>query len=262
MSILTLTTDLGVRDYYVAALKGALLSAAPNSTLVDVTHDINNFDILQAAYTLRNCWVCFPKGTVHIVVVALHAVGGDLPYRFLLAEREGHYFIAPDNGFFSLMFDDVNLKTYEVEGVFEGGSLVRNGLAQVVSSIHAGRAPEDIGKPTSQPLQRLSIQPVIGKSQIRGTVIYVDNFENVVINVDKAIFERVGQGRPFELYFKRHNPITVLSAYYSDVAVGEPLCLFNGAGFMEIAIYMGKAASLLGLSVDDSIQIDFRDVDE
>ena len=94
-------------------------------------------------------------------------------------------------------------------------------------------------------------------AQIRGSVIYVDHYENVIVNVQKELFERVRNGRHFQLFFKRHDPITQLSRQYHDVSIGETLCLFNDAGYLTIAINMGKAASLLGLKLDDMVQIDF-----
>ena len=120
----------------------------------------------------------------------------------------------------------------------------------------ANSSLELLGNPAKDILQRITFQPVIAPSQIRGAVIYIDNYDNVVSNVTRDLFEKVGRGRPFQLYFKRHDPILSLSKHYNDVPIGETLCLFN-SDYLEVAINMGKAAELFGLKIEDTIQIDF-----
>ena len=107
-------------------------------------------------------------------------------------------------------------------------------------------------------VQRITFQPVISPNRIRGAVIYIDQYENVISNISRELFERIGKNREFELYFKRHDPILKLSRNYFDVAVGETLCLINSAEYLELAINMGKASSMLGLKLEDTIQIDFK----
>ena len=115
----------------------------------------------------------------------------------------------------------------------------------------------EIGLPVMEVERRIALQPVISTAQIRGSVIYIDHYENVIVNVQEELFERVRNGRDFQLFFKRHDPIVCMSNHYHDVNIGETLCLFNEAGYLTIAINMGKAASLLGLKLDDMVQIDF-----
>ena len=106
--------------------------------------------------------------------------------------------------------------------------------------------------------KRITLQPVTSKSQIRGSIIHIDNYENAIVNISRELFEQLSKKRTFSLYFKRYNPITQLSEQYYDVAIGDILCLFNSAGYLEIAVHMGKAATLLGLKIDDTVQIDFH----
>jgi S-adenosyl-L-methionine hydrolase (adenosine-forming) len=101
------------------------------------------------------------------------------------------------------------------------------------------------------------LQPVISQNQIRGSVIHIDNYDNVILNITRDLFQKISKNRPFQLYFKRHDPITQLSNYYNDVPIGETLCLFN-SDYLEIAINMGKAAELLGLKIEDTVQINFQ----
>jgi hypothetical protein len=254
MTIVTLTTDFGLQDYYVPALKGAMLSRHQALNIIDISHNITNHDIVQAAFVFKNAWKAFPEGTIH--VLSVNNLGGE-KYRFLIVVQEGHYFIGPDNGIFSLIFNIPPQLVYEIP--FSGLNFIplRDCLASAVGHIAQQLPLEDLSVPVTDMVERISLQPVISPAQIRGAVIHIDNFDNVIINITRELFEKVGRGRDFKLYFKRHDPITRLAAHYNDVPIGEPLCLFN-SDYLEIAINMGKAAEMLGLKIEDTIQIDFQ----
>jgi hypothetical protein len=253
--IITLTTDFGTQDFYTGALKGAMLSRYANLHLVDISHAIKPFDIVQAAFVVRNTWQEFPEGTIHLIGV--NCVYGN-NFRFIAARRDGHYFLAPDNGLLTLLFSD--LKEADIRSLGDGQRVyfpVKNVFADAVAHLAAGNPFDALGEPADSLLQRISIQPVITQSRIRGTIVHIDNFENAVVNVPRDLFEKTQDGREFSLFFRRNDPITRISANYCDVPVGEQLCLFNSAGFLEIAINMGRAASLLGLKLEDVVEIVF-----
>ena len=254
MPIATLTTDFGTADPYAAMLKGALLSAHPGLQLVDITHNVCPYDIVQAAYILKNTWQRFPAGTVHLISVG-HFSKGVCP--LIVFQKGDHYFTGPDNGLFSLLFDEMPASVVQLPQPGPGTLDFLDVMAKAAAALTEGAALETRGEPLEAIDQRLQLQPVITASQIRGGVIHVDQYENVVINISRELFEQVAQGRKFALYFKRHDPITQVSTHYGDVPVGEVLCLFNAAGYLEIAINMGKAAGLLGLRRDDVVQVDF-----
>ncbi len=255
MKIVTLTTDFGWQDYFVGVIKGSILSHQKPVVFADITHNIENHNIVEASYILKNAYHSFPKGTIHLISV--HNFYQSRP-RFLLVEYDGHYFIGPDNGIFSLIFKKKPTKMYELYHGASGQVFgVRDVFAEVVGHLLDGKSPSEIGEQTEEMLERLTLQPITGKDQIRGSVIHIDNYKNVVLNIDTNLFNRIGQKRPFELYFKRYDPITRISKNYADVPVGEVLCLFNSAGLMELAVNMGQAATLFGLEVDEAIQIDF-----
>ena len=263
MNIVTFTTDFGIRDYYAATLKGRILCYGLPMTFVDITHQIDAYNIVQAAFTLRNAYTAFPKGTVH--VVSINNFYEPDP-RFLLVLHDGHYFISADNGLFSLLFEEVPEYMYELprpESTKNQMSIeaVQEIFAKATTHVLKGKPLHEIGVPTAKRVQRLSLQPITGKDYIRGAVIHVDNYENLILNIDRPIFDRIAQGRPFELYFKRFYPISELSQNYADVPVGELLCLFNSAGLLEISVNMGKAATLFGLTVDDTVQVDFLPIE-
>lgn len=256
MAIVTLTTDFGDRGFDLPKLKGALLSAASTVQLVDLTHQVGNYDIVQAAFLFRNAWQNFPKGTIHLISV--NDYPADTP-RFLAAAHRGHYFIAPDNGLFSLIFPEDAPNQYHIVQ-YEAKELIALDriYARAVGHLAQGRPIIELGEATPEVMQRITLQPVISPSQIRGSVIFIDGFDNAITNINQPLFEQVGGGRAFALYFKRHDPIQGLSRYYHEVDIGEPLCLFNSSNLLEIAINMGKASSLLGINVEDTVQIEFR----
>lgn len=256
MQFVTLTTDFGTQDFYVGALKGALLRRAPALRLVDVSHDIAPFDIVRGAFVVANVWREFQEGSIHLIGVNCVYQS---EFRFVVARHEGHFFIAPDNGLLSLLFP--NLPQTDIRNLAADPRehfAVKNVFAEAVAHLSEGKPFEELGDFAAPLLERISIQPVITPTQIRGMVIHVDNFDNVVVNVRREIFEQAANGRAFSLFFKRNDPITQLSNNYCDVPVGDQLCLFNTAGFLEIAVNMGRAATLLGLKVEDVVEVVFE----
>lgn len=254
MQIVTLTTDFGNKDYYTAMLKGAMLRQDAMLNLIDVTHEVPKYDLVRAAFVLKNAWRSFPENTIHLTTV------NDLPQgsqQFLAVRHQNHYFLGPNNGIFSLLFEEMPTEAYEL--TFEGKSsfpLVEI-MAQAVQHISTNKDFTNIGRPVQDLMQRLTLHPVISPNQLRGSVIYIDDYENVVVNIHRELFEQVRNGRNFQLYFKRNNPLTSVCEFYFDVPVGEPFCRFNTTNYLEIAVNMGRASSLFNLKLDDTIQIDF-----
>lgn len=243
-----------MQDYYVPVIKGAILCQSPGIQVVDITHQIKNYDIVQAAFVLKNAYRYYPAGTIHVVCVNQ---ADTATQRYLALRYGGYYFIGPDNGIFSMVFEEHPEEIYSLDqmqsGTFPHKTVIADAVAHILS--HDGLA--SIGIAESEIIRRIAIQPVTGQDYIRGTIVHVDNYENVVVNINHFLFEKVRNNRPFGVFFKRHDPITAISRHYAEVPPGEILCLFNSADYLEIAINMGKASSMLGLKVDDNIQIEF-----
>ncbi len=257
MPIITLTTDFGLKDYYVGLLKGALLSKDPGLQIVDISHNVAIYDIVQGAFILKNCFAEFPIGTIHIISISNYSSKKPC---FLAIRYGGHYFIGPDNGLFSLLFDHkITKDVYEISYIENNAFPIKDTFAEAVAHLISGKPFNEIGIPIESIEERITFQPVINSSEIRGAVIYIDNYENVITNITRALFDKIGAGRKFALYFKAHNPIVRMSDHYSDVAIGEMMCFFNSAGCLEIAINQGKAASLHGLKLEDTIQLNFKE---
>ncbi|MBT8232569.1 MAG: SAM-dependent chlorinase/fluorinase [Saprospiraceae bacterium] len=254
MQVVTLISDFGESDYYAALLKGAILSHNSDIQIIDISHDIDTHDISQAAFYLSACCKKFPEGTIHIVAVNNYY---DPDFEVVLFEYKNHFFIGPNNGVFSLAFDSVNEDAIYKILLDDGENSLFNLFAHGVSLISQNMAITEVGPPLNNYVKKLDIQPVVTNNEIRATIIHIDKFENVILNVHREFFEHIRKNRPFELFFKYYDPVREISNIYSDVAVGEVVCLFNSANYLEIAINMGKAASQLHLMKDETIQIKF-----
>ena len=256
LPVLTLTTDFGRADFHLPRLKARLLSAQPGLQIVDVSHEIPPYDIVTAAFVFNKVWRHFPPGTIHLLrVYDYYQPKG----RFLAACHDGHYFIAPDNGIFSLVFGAIPEQTFVLDG-YRAETPLSEIYARAVGHLTHRKPFHEIGIPSTRYTERLAFQPVIGPNYIRGSVVFIDRFDNVTTNITREIFEQVGEGRGFQLLVKRMPPLDGLSFGYHDVPEGEALCRFDSDGFLEIAVNLGKAATLLSIQVEDTVQIEFFSV--
>jgi len=255
MPIVTLTSDFGLSDYYAAIIKGAMLCKNKELNIIDISHNVNPYDIVQGAFILKNAYSSFPEGTIHILSV--NNFYAEKPV-FLAIRHNGHYFIGPDNGIFSLVFDEIPKDIYELKYSARNSFPLKNVFADTVGHLINEMPFNEIGILVDEIEQRISFQPIISSTQIRGAVIHVDHYENAVVNISRDLFEKVSKKRPFQISFKRHDPLMRICPNYQSVPVGETLAIFNSADYLEIAINMGKAASMLDLRLDEIIQIDFE----
>ena len=260
MAIITLTTDLGDKDIYQAALKGSIFKLLPTVNIVDITNSVAAYNIQQAAFILKNSFYYFPAETVHII-------GIDTVYnvdtRYLAIKYKEHYFVGADNGVFSLIFVGEPDEIIEIN-IKQDLKFLHFPLADIfvkaACHLAGGGKLSDIGLPVKEIEKKMNLQPAIEKNLIKGVVIYIDSFQNVITNITKDFFTSVQQGRRFLLSFKRNETINQLSWHYNEVPEGEKLCLFGISDHLEIAINKGNASGLLGLSLGDSIIIDFQEI--
>lgn len=257
MAIITLTTDLGLKDYYVSAIKGAILSQLPDVSIVDITHLIPSFNIQEAAYVLKNSFPNFPQGTVHIIGVNVEATA-QTPH--IGVEAGGHYFIGADNGIFSLLFDKVPDKIVELNLSYDESSPsfpTRNIFVKAACHLARGGELDLIGNEKKTVNERILFRPVTIGDSVRGRIIYIDSYNNVVTNITQKLIKETGRGRTFTVRFGSHE-ISKLSKTYNDVAEGEILALYNAAGYLEIAMNKGKASQLLNLHMGDTVTLLFQ----
>lgn len=273
MQIVTLTTDLGLSDYYVASLKGQLMSACPGIHMVDVSHDIQPFNIAQAAFFINNVLRDFPEGTIHFLGVdALPKISIGNPESNLypaVMKLKGHYFVGCDNGIFSLIKDykeaEEIIRIDDFSAKFALRFPTRYIYVPTIKRLTEGESMTTLGEPVESVKKVFTTQPTLGSDLIKGTVIHIDKYGNVIVNITERLFNEVGNGNPFTIYFKSSQYfIETISKNYHEVPTAEKLALFNESGFLEIAINKGVkgngggAGSLLGLAVGDIVRMEFH----
>lgn len=248
MNAVTLLSDFGLQDATLAKAKGILMTYIPNVPMVDISHHVEPYQTSQAAYLLASAYRSFPKNTCHLVLF-------DIFYQkesvMVLCEKDGHYFLAPDNGILSLTFDSAATTLWKAATVNakDGFGAWMQKLGWLLQSLQTS-SPAQLGLPLfdaqNTPVHWL---PKLEGNTLECHVMYIDRFENVVLNITRQQFEAVQANRPFTIRFMRDEVITSIKQHYTDVRESEKLCRFNAAGYLELAINRGKAASLFGLQV-------------
>lgn len=259
MAIITLTTDMGLSDYYVAAVKGSILSEMSEVTIVDVSHVIAPFDRFKAAFVLKNAYHHFPDGTVHIIGVETFE---DEATMHVAVKINNHYFIGADSGIFSLMFpnqqaDEIVQLTIQQEAEHQSFPLF-NVFVKGACHMARGGSLETIGRKIQNFRQSLMISPTLGELHLGASIVHIDSFGNIITNIRQELFEEQRQNRRFVIIFRRNSKnISRLSKGYNDVIDGDVCAFFNSSNFLEIAINRGSIARLFGAKLNDIIRIEF-----
>ena len=247
MPILTLTSDIGQQDFLTGAVKGQLLQASDLFSLVDISHQISPFNYPQAAYVCRNAIKNFPVGTFHLILVNLF---DEKPEHMLIAEHNGHYIVCGDNGLLTMILEEIPQKVVALD---LEKSQTKNTLycttvfAKAFNDIANGKTLDQIVDPSVSIQVKNPLRPLLGSNWMEGQIIFIDNFENVIVNITREDFEEQRKGRSFKIVFKRDEVIEKICDTYADAQEGEKLALFNSADYLEIAINKGNAAGLFGL---------------
>ncbi len=262
MSIVTFTTDWGLNSYYVSALKGRLQSRYALATIIDINHDSPRSNITKAAFTIKHSYKNFPDGSIHIIGVNTESWE---ELRYLVAKCENQYFVAPDNGVITLIFEDADIKVvmfekfdYEIIPSFPELTI----FSYLAGEILKGKDIEELGSITTSYRKQIQMQSTIDKSVIVAKVLHSDTYGNVIVNVSLELFQQVGTNRKFAIFVNSNkNKINTISPNYydEDVTDGDLMALFNSVGLLEIAIRNGNALELLGLNKESTIRINFYD---
>lgn len=275
MSIITLTTDFGTKDHFIGAVKGAIYSQLPKAVVVDITHQITPFNIPETAYIIKNSYKSFPNGTTHIIGVDSELSETN---KHIALELDNHYFVCPDNGLISMITKEIKPKRVveiNIHDRVESSFPVLDVFVQVACHISRGGKLAVIGKEVKTIKEITEVQPKISQdqNQITGAIIYIDNYGNVISNINKKLIQEIGKGRSFTITAGHYKFNTVFNKY-NDIITdkkgdvrqydGSKLAIFNSAGNLEIAIYrsnlqtVGGASTLLGLEYRDNIIIEFK----
>ena len=247
MPLLTLTSDIGQQDFLIGAVKGQILQTNQQFSLIDISHNLSPFNYPQAAYVCRNAIKNFPAGTFHLILVNLF---DERPEHLLMAEHNGHFIGCADNGLLTMILEEVPQKTVALaldKNQQKNTLYCTSVFARAFNELLTGKKIEDIGDTDVSIHVKNPLRPMLGSNYIEGQIIFIDNFENVIVNIHRDEFEEQRKGRSFKIVFKRDEVIDRISETYADVNEGEKLALFNSAGYLEIAINKGNAAGLLGL---------------
>lgn len=275
-AIITLTTDFGEKDHFAGAVKGALYSELETIRIVDISHCISPFHISEAAYIIQNAYKSFPPGSIHII-----GIDSELnpENKHIAVYLDNHYFICANNGIISMLTSEIKpdkIVEINVHDNIESNFPVLDVFVKVACHIARGGTLEVIGKPISRIKQLTGIKPVVNpeNSQIIGNVIYIDNYGNVISNINKVLFEKIGKGRSFTIQ-ARSIKFSKVYNRYSDfinfdnpknkrVEDGKKLALWNSSNYLELSIYksnpktVGSASSLFGLNYRDTVSINFE----
>jgi S-adenosylmethionine hydrolase len=258
MALITLTSDLGTRDPYLATVKGRILRHCPEAQLLDISHDIDPLNSAQAAYALGMALPHFPPDTVHWVGIRSQQVRS---LRFLIAVQDSQIVVGPDDGFFSLLFPDYPEFLFALRpecGQQLGFAGVHADTVYACAHLAAGGEVSEIADAVRTITELSKLQAIEGEDFIRGSAVAVDRFGNVAFNITRHKMELVARGRNWHLNLLGRYRIEQISQTYQDVGPGDILALYNHAGYLEIAINQSSAQDLLGLRIGSPIQLRFE----
>ncbi|MBR0175976.1 MAG: SAM-dependent chlorinase/fluorinase [Bacteroidales bacterium] len=263
MAIITLTSDWGYSDFYVAAVKGTILSQIPDAVIVDISHDIAPFNVRQAGFVLKNCFRDFPQGTIHII--GINSIESkECPH--VVIKADGHFFIAADNGVFGQILTDFEeAVTIEVPQDTDSFNFVtRDRFVKVAAMIANGVPLSEIGSPYKR-LNGGLFCAVVRDNSIEGHVIHIDSYGNLITNITKEVFELERRGRQFKILVKGNfytlYTIDKISDSYLDVDKADLVAVFGSHGNLEIALNRAKLATLCGIELDSPILVKFGEDD-
>tara|TARA_B100001540_G_scaffold281537_1_gene271689 strand:+ start:18 stop:845 length:828 start_codon:yes stop_codon:yes gene_type:complete len=275
MSIITLTTDYGNKDYSVSELKAKIYNEITDVRIVDVSHNISPFNLTEAAYIIKSAYRHFPKGSIHII-----GIESDLtPENAHIAMKfDDNYFIGADNGIFSMIIGDFkadSIVEINIHKNYNYTITANDVFVKIATHISREGKLEVIGKKIDSIKEIKDIKPVVSNdnNQIIGSVIYIDNYGNVVTNITEKIFDKIAKSRPFTIYARNVKFDRIYNNYSDAIDYGIPkdkreedgkkIALFNNLGYLELSIYksnpstVGSASTLFGLGYRDQISVHF-----
>ena len=275
MAIITLTTDYGNKDYSVSSLKAKLISEIDDINIVDITHDISPFNLAEAGYVLEGAFSEFPKGTIHILSVDSELTPEN---KHIAIMYDGSFFIGADNGVFSLIFRDKKpdqIVEINLHSNYNYDISADELFVKVASHINRLGPLNVVGTEMKTIKEITNLRPVINKemNQILGSVIYIDNYGNVVTNITEKLFKEISKTRPFTIN-ARNVKFSKIHKNYSDAIDfnlekkdreedGKKIALFNNLGYLQLSVYrsnpqtVGSASTLFGLNYRDAVSVYF-----
>lgn len=257
-NVITLTTDFGLQDYYVSAMKAVMLGIAPDVRFVDISHEIPSQDIMAGSWVLKNSAMLFPSGTVHLVVID-PGVGTDR--NAIALKIDDQYFVGPDNGIFSLLTQEKDFKAVrlsnskywrkERSSTFHGRDIFAPAAAHLSQQ---DVALEDLGEPLDELVTYRWTVPISDKDGIEGMIIHIDKFGNLITNISTSLIEDVIDEKDVKIYVG-NTILDEIEATFGTVTEGEPVAYMGSSGMLEIGINKGNAEEMLGVQKGAQISL-------
>lgn len=260
--IITLTTDFGTSDAYVAIMKGVILTLAPDARLIDITHDIPPQDVFAAAVTLEAAVGCFPEGTIHLAVVD-PGVGSNRA-AIAVATAAGNLLVGPDNGLFSAVLerdapveavrlDNAEFHRQPVSDTFHG----RDIFAPAAGHLARGIALRDLGSPLDELVRMQMPAPVPRGNNLQLHVLAIDRFGNIITDLTREAFDLWRERTPLSRIGIRLRGAEIhgISRTYGDVPGAQPVAYFGSTNRLEIAVSQGSASALFQLDIGEIVQV-------
>ncbi|NQX81371.1 MAG: SAM-dependent chlorinase/fluorinase [Flavobacteriaceae bacterium] len=272
MPLITLISDFGTKDHFVASIKGSIYCQYPEVSVIDISHQVSPFDINETIYILKNSYKSFPKGTVHLICIDTEPLKDR---KYIVMYYDGHYFIATDNGILTMLIANqkpdklVSIDTVESKNNL---TVVKDVFTKIACHILKGGVLDVVGKPVEKLKETYLLNSNYNDidNKLYGSIIYIDHFGNLVSNIEKQFFENCRKGRDFKIYAGSFEFDKIYNSYgeletnsNSRSNDGDKLALFNSSGNLEISIYksnldtVGGASTLLGLKYRDNITVHF-----
>jgi hypothetical protein len=251
MPIITLLSDWGLTDHYVASVKGAILTRIPNAVIIDISHNIRRFDVKHASFVMRNAWPAFPEGTIHIIGV--DSIESE-KHPHVIVKSEGQYFIGADTGLLSLIFNR-KPESIILTSISQDSSCftfpTRDRFVKIAAMIAQGTPIEELGTPLPALNIKTLLQPDFDGKTIYGKVMHIDHYENVFLNITDSYIRECFDKKAVQVICKK-DLIQFVRAY-GDVREGDSCAMIASNGYVQIAVNRGKAASMLGLAIDNEV---------
>jgi S-adenosylmethionine hydrolase len=256
--LITLTTDFGQSDHFVGTMKGVILGIAPRARIVDITHEIAPYELNEAAFVIAQAWRYFPKGTIHVVVID---PGVGSARRPILAEAGGQFFIAPDNGVLSMIYDaaphkvrvisNPKLASKNISRTFHG----RDIFAPAAAHLASGTPPATFGKKIDDYVRSFLLKPTqLSRREWSGVVLKVDRFGNLITNFHIEQFPEV-KTRPIEMRIGLQ-AIRRLALTYAETEIGELCAIVGSSGYIEVAANQASASKTLGCTAGSPVELE------
>jgi S-adenosylmethionine hydrolase len=267
--VITLTTDFGNKDYFVASMKGVILSIHPRSQIVDLSHEVDPYNVAAAAYLLKSSYRYFPEGTVHVVVVD---PGVGSTRRPILVHGDSNYFVGPDNGVFSYIYREVksirivHLTSQEYflspaqqqalpSTTFHGRDIFAPVSAWLVKGIDPLKLGQEIRDPVKLPLAEPGW---IDDKTLEGRIVYIDRFGNLITNITRTHLPVANDQTKEVFRIILKGKTIAFKGFYAAGKPGESCALMNSCGHLEVFINLGDARQQLGVLVGELIRVEVK----